>query len=45
METVKGVYRHDGLIGFYRGCVPPFFGSIMYRSLQFAILDATHTYY
>lgn len=31
-QTVRHVYQREGLIGFYRGCFPPFFGSIMYRS-------------
>lgn len=45
VETVKTVYQKEGFIGFYRGCIPPFFGSLMYRSSQFAILDAIYTKY
>lgn len=33
MDIVKDVYRNEGPVGFYRGCFPPFFGSIIYRSL------------
>ena len=32
-HTVRQVYAREGFIGFYRGCIPPFFGSIIYRSL------------
>lgn len=31
--TISNVYKKEGLIGFYRGWVPPFMGSIVYRSL------------
>ena len=37
------VYERGGLIGFYRGVVPPFFGSIIYRSLQFSAFEAVFT--
>ena len=33
VSIIKQVYKKEGPIGFYRGCVPPFFGSIIYRSL------------
>jgi solute carrier family 25 carnitine/acylcarnitine transporter 20/29 len=37
------VYHRDGFIGFYRGVIPPFFGSIIYRSLQFSAYEAVFT--
>lgn len=43
VNTIRNVYQKEGFIGFYRGCVPLFFGSLMYRSSQFAILDAVYT--
>ena len=33
IKSVEIVYARDGLIGFYRGIVPPFIGSTIYRSL------------
>ena len=33
----------EGPIGFYRGCIPPFFGSVIYRSVQFAVFEAFYT--
>ena len=33
----------EGPIGFYRGCVPPFFGSVLYRSVQFSVFEAFYT--
>jgi solute carrier family 25 carnitine/acylcarnitine transporter 20/29 len=33
VQTVKKVYGKEGFIGFYRGWMPPFLGSIVYRSI------------
>jgi solute carrier family 25 carnitine/acylcarnitine transporter 20/29 len=43
LKSIEMVYHRDGLIGFYRGVVPPFFGSIIYRSLQFSAYEAVFT--
>lgn len=43
IDTIKDTYRKEGPIGFYRGCVPPFFGSIVYRSLQFSVFELFFT--
>jgi len=43
VQTVKNVWRKEGPIGFYRGCIPPFFGSIVYRSTQFSVFEAVYT--
>ncbi|CDW82109.1 UNKNOWN [Stylonychia lemnae] len=43
IDTVKQLYKSQGPIGFYRGCVPPFFGSIIYRSLQFSVYELFYT--
>lgn len=43
IETIKSVYTKEGPIGFYRGCVPPFFGSVIYRSVQFSAFEAFYT--
>ena len=32
-ESVKQVMRQEGPLGFYRGGWPPFFGSVLYRSV------------
>ena len=37
------VFKKEGLKGFYRGCVPPFFGSIIYRTSQFAVFESVYT--
>jgi hypothetical protein len=43
LKSIEMVYHRDGLIGFYRGVIPPFFGSIIYRSLQFSAYEAVFT--
>jgi len=43
VKTVKNVYAKEGAIGFYRGWIPPFMGSVLYRSLQFAMFEAAYT--
>ena len=40
VKTVKDL----GLRGLYRGWVPPFCGSIIFRSSQFAVFEAVYTY-
>jgi hypothetical protein len=32
VPTIKKVYNAEGFLGFYRGWVPPFLGSIIFRS-------------
>jgi len=43
LETTALSYRHGGLRGFYHGCVPPLWGSVVYRSTQFAVFDTVHS--
>mmetsp|Transcript_5004 Transcript_5004/g.10779 ORF Transcript_5004/g.10779 Transcript_5004/m.10779 type:complete len:306 (-) Transcript_5004:2125-3042(-) len=40
--TAKTVFVKDGLKGFYRGLLPPLFGSVFFRSVQFAAYGAAH---
>ena len=39
VATMKTVYAKEGAVGFYRGCIPPMWGSAVYRSTQFAVFD------
>lgn len=40
-KTVKT----QGIRGLYRGCIPPLWGSGIYRSSQFAVFEALYTYF
>ena len=42
-DTIKNVYVKEGAIGFYRGWIPPFMGSVVYRSVQFSVFEALYT--
>ena len=43
METCRNVYKLEGPVGFYRGWLPPFMGSVVYRSVQFSVFEACYT--
>ncbi len=43
LQTIKNVAMKEGPLGFYRGCIPPFWGSIIYRSAQFSVFEAFYT--
>ncbi len=45
IQSAIHLFRTEGLIGFYRGCVPPFCGSSIFRSIQFAVFEAFYTKY
>lgn len=36
------VFKNQGVIGLYRGSIPPLIGSGIYRSLQFSVFEATY---
>ncbi|XP_023218089.1 mitochondrial ornithine transporter 1-like isoform X2 [Centruroides sculpturatus] len=44
VQTFTKVFKSQGIVGLYRGCIPPFIGSGIYRSSQFAIFEAAYTY-
>ncbi|CAG2210190.1 CACL [Mytilus edulis] len=39
-QTLAKTLRTQGVIGLYRGCIPPLWGSGIYRSSQFAVFEA-----
>ena len=42
-QSIKTIFMQEGLVGFYRGCIPPMIGSIVYRSIQFSTYEAFYT--
>ena len=40
--TMRQIWGSEGLRGFYRGCVPPMWGSAVYRSAQFSVFSTLH---
>jgi len=43
-KTFMKTMRTQGVKGLYRGCVPPLWGSGIYRSAQFAVFEAGYTF-
>ena len=43
VETITKVYTSEGLVGFYRGWMPPFMGSVIFRSCQFTVYEMFYT--
>ncbi len=44
IETIRNVYKNEGgLLGFYKGWLPPFIGSIIFRSVQFSVYEMCFT--
>ena len=41
-QACGSIWRAEGLLGFYRGCLPPMWGSAVYRSAQFAVYETLH---
>ena len=41
-EACLTIWRTEGPLGFYRGCLPPMWGSAVYRSAQFAVFETLH---
>ncbi|XP_033101488.1 mitochondrial substrate carrier family protein L-like [Anneissia japonica] len=43
-KTFSKTIRTQGIIGLYRGAIPPLWGSGIYRSTQFAVFEGVYTY-
>lgn len=42
INSIKKVYAEGGIRAFYKGWVPPFFGSVIFRSLQFTAYEVSY---
>ena len=45
MEAIKRVYRTEGVLGYYKGFFPMWFGCIGTRGSQFAIVELFYSMY
>ena len=43
-QSFTKTVREQGIKGLYRGCLPPIFGSGIYRSAQFAAFEGMYTF-
>ena len=44
VSTFVKVFKAEGVKGLYRGCIPPLWGSGLFRSIQFSAFEATYTF-
>lgn len=44
-SIIHQIWKNEGLIGFYRGAIPPLIGSVLFRSMQFSIFEAVYSYF
>src|SRR5688500_4603973 len=44
IQSMKLLYRTQGLIGFFRGVVPPILGGSLFRATQFGVFEAIYTF-
>ena len=42
IQSFSKVLKSQGVKGLYRGCIPPLWGSGIYRSVQFSAFEATY---
>ena len=43
-NVIKLIYQKEGIRGFFRGCIPPLWGSVMYRGIMMSTYEFTYTY-
>lgn len=43
-QTFVQTFKTQGIRGLYRGCIPPLWGSGIFRATQFAVFEAGYTY-
>ena len=43
-RTFAKTFREQGIGGLYRGALPPLYGSMLFRSVQFGAYEAAYTY-
>ena len=41
-DVVRSVYQKEGLLGFYRGFIPPLMGSMAFRGILFSAYSGTY---
>lgn len=44
LQAARAMWRRDGARAFWRGCIPPLWGSAVYRSIMMSSYEATYTF-
>ena len=43
VSVAKDIWKKEGAIGFYRGCIPPMWGSAVYRGIMMSVFEYSFT--
>ncbi len=43
LQTARKIYFTEGILGFFRGVIPPMIGSSIFRAAQFSVFEAIYT--
>lgn len=43
-QTIRKIFQTEGIRGFFRGVIPPLWGSMMYRGIMMSSYEAAFTY-
>lgn len=43
-KTARNILKTEGVVGFFRGCIPPLWGSMMYRGVMISSYEFCYTY-
>lgn len=43
--VARSIWKTDGLVGFFRGCVPPLWGSMIYRGVMMSAYEFGYTWF
>ncbi len=45
VATARAMFQRDGVVAFWRGCVPPLWGSAIYRSVTMSAFELSYTHF
>ncbi len=44
LAVIRTIWRKEGVRGFFRGCVPPLWGSMVYRGVMISSYECCYTW-
>lgn len=44
IQVCKKIWQAEGVVGFYHGCVPPLWGSMVYRGIMMSAYEYSYTW-
>jgi solute carrier family 25 carnitine/acylcarnitine transporter 20/29 len=43
-DVAAKIFRYEGIPGFFKGCVPPLWGSMVYRGVMMSTFESAYTW-